>query len=164
MSSSADPPAATGVGLGYGIAIAVSLLVLISTIMLASYACVRVKSHNLWATSDGDPEAAGPAPRPVETAAVAVGMDGAAIETCCPKLVLGESKRLPKHNEGGHCSICLAEYKAKDVIRCVPECSHCFHADCVDAWLRVSATCPLCRSSPAPTPLSELVPLAINAR
>lgn len=163
MSSSADPPVATGVGLGYGIAIAVSLLVLISTIMLASYACVRVKSHNLRATSDGDADAADSTPHAAETV-VAVGMDGAAVETYYPKLVLGESKRLPKHNEGGHCSICLAEYEAKDVIRCVPECSHCFHADCVDAWLRVNATCPLCRSSPAPTPLSELVPLAINPR
>ncbi|XP_030447715.1 putative RING-H2 finger protein ATL69 [Syzygium oleosum] len=163
MSSSADLPAATGVGLGYGIAIAVSLLVLISTIMLASYACVRVKSHNLRATSDGDADVADSTPHAAETM-VAVGMDGAAVETYYPKLVLGESKRLPKHNEGGHCSICLAEYEAKDVIRCVPECSHCFHADCVDAWLRVNATCPLCRSSPAPTPLSELVPLAINPR
>ncbi|KAI7993536.1 putative RING-H2 finger protein ATL69 [Camellia lanceoleosa] len=43
--STADPPEfAIGVGLGYDIAIAVSLLVLISTIMFASYACVRVKS------------------------------------------------------------------------------------------------------------------------
>ncbi|KAF8009969.1 hypothetical protein BT93_J0832 [Corymbia citriodora subsp. variegata] len=165
MSSSADPPAATGVGLGYGIAIAVSLLVLISTIMLASYACVRVKSHNLRATSDdGDPDAADPVPRRAAETVVAVGMDGAAIETYYPKLVLGESKRLPKHNEGGHCSICLAEYEARDVIRCVPGCSHCFHANCVDAWLRVSATCPLCRSSPAPTPLATPAPLAINPR
>ncbi|XP_030540489.1 putative RING-H2 finger protein ATL69 [Rhodamnia argentea] len=167
MSSSADPPATTGVGLGYGIAIAVSLLVLISTIMLASYACVRVKSHNLRATSDGDADAADPSPHAAETA-VTVGMEGEAIETHYPKLVLGESKRLPKHNEGGPCSICLAEYEAKDVIRCVPECSHCFHADCAEAWLRVSATCPLCRRLPAAmplaTPLSELVPLATNPR
>ncbi|PKI56053.1 putative RING-H2 finger protein ATL69 [Punica granatum] len=164
--STADPPvSAPGVGLGYGIAIAVSILVLISTIMLASYACVRVKSSALRT---------GPSPIRDDTASsgnlppevVVVGLDGSVIESY-PKIVLGESKRLPKPNNG-LCSICLSDYKPRDTVRCVPECNHCFHAECVDAWLRMSGTCPMCRSSPAPTPvatpLSELVPLAFHPR
>ncbi|KAK4760032.1 hypothetical protein SAY87_023163 [Trapa incisa] len=155
--STADPPAVStaGVGLGYGIAIAVSILVLISTIMLASYACVRIKASAFRTARD---ETAAALPPSV----VVSGLEWPAIESL-PKIVLGESKRLPKPNNGP-CSICLSEYKARDAVRCVPECNHCFHADCVDAWLRMGGTCPMCRSAPVATPLSELVPLALHPR
>ncbi|KAG5150090.1 hypothetical protein JHK82_016971 [Glycine max] len=95
-----------------------------------------------------------------------------AIETCYgPKIVIGESKRLSRPSDQGPCAICLSEYLPKETIRCVPECRHCFHAECIDEWLKMSATCPLCRNSPVPsplptpaaTPLSELVPLAFDA-
>ncbi|XP_017985124.1 PREDICTED: putative RING-H2 finger protein ATL69 [Theobroma cacao] len=184
--STADPPASTtGVGLGYGIAIAVSILVLISTIMLASYACVRVKASGSNRTSSGSSGSSngsrntndnsnGMTQRPVmdenDTVIVVLGLDGPMIESC-PKIVLGESRRLPRPNNGP-CSICLSEYQPKDTVRCIPDCRHCFHVDCIDEWLRMSATCPLCRNSPAPsqgptpsaTPLSELVPLAFRGR
>ncbi|XP_058749541.1 putative RING-H2 finger protein ATL69 [Vicia villosa] len=183
MSTTALPPSTTvittttaGVGLGYGIAIAVSILVLISTIMLASYICVRLKSQgrrnsfhldtrrenvsinqNNINGSGIQTELPGP---------FILGLEKPEIESY-PKMLLGESMRLPKPNEGP-CSICLNDYLPKEMIRCVPDCQHCFHAECVDEWLRMSATCPLCRNSPAPspvaTPLSELVPLAFHAR
>lgn len=166
--STADPPvSATGVGLGYGIAIAVSILVLISTIMLASYACVRVKSTGSLRTINND-QNDNEIDRTMSTEPVVVvmGLDGSIINTY-PKVVLGESRRLPKPNDDGFCSICLSQYRPNDTVRCIPECNHCFHAGCVDEWLRMSATCPLCRNSPAPspsptplgTPQSELVPL-----
>lgn len=167
MSTAAPPSSTTvtGVGLGYGIAIAVSILVLISTIMLASYACVRIKAQGRRSSSDrennnGDTNLGRAGP-------MVMGLEKPVIEAAYPKMVVGESRRLPKPNEGP-CAICLSEYLPKETIRCVPECHHCFHAECVDEWLRVSATCPLCRNSPAPsplpTPLSELVPLAFHAR
>ncbi|KAG6390533.1 hypothetical protein SASPL_148271 [Salvia splendens] len=28
---------------------------------------------------------------------------------------------------------------------------HCFHVMCMDAWLKLNASCPVCRSSPLPT-------------
>ncbi|KAE8655545.1 putative RING-H2 finger protein ATL69 [Hibiscus syriacus] len=173
--STADPSVSTtGFGLGYGIAIAVSILVLVSTIMLASYACVRVKASgsnnnrscrrsnsDCTYRSIADEES-------VEIATVVLGLDGPIIESY-PKIVLGESQRLPGPNDGA-CCICLIEYGAKDQIRCIPDCNHCFHVDCIDDWLRMNATCPLCRNSPAPsqgptpsaTPLSALVPLAVH--
>ncbi|KAL4600443.1 hypothetical protein ACB092_11G198700 [Castanea dentata] len=174
------PSAATGVGLGYGIAIAVSILVLISTIMLASYACVRIKANGRNNSGGGGGDDNNilrgrsnhqSATRiSVEPVVIVVGLDGPNIESY-PKMVLGESRRLPKPNNGP-CSICLSDYQPKDTIRCIPECHHCFHANCIDQWLQMSATCPLCRNSPAPsgnstplaTPLSELVPLAFHAR
>ncbi|KAF8403701.1 hypothetical protein HHK36_011805 [Tetracentron sinense] len=165
MSDANLPASASGVGLGYGISIAVGILVLISTIMLASYVCVRVKA------SGGDSGGGGRINHQASTdhlpePMVVVGL-GKPIIDSYPKLILGESRRLPKPNNGP-CSICLSEYRPKDTVRCIPECHHCFHADCIDEWLRMSATCPLCRNSPAPspvvTPLSELVPLAFHAR
>ena len=166
-------PTTTGVGLAYGIAIAMSTLVLISAILLASYACLRLRLR-----ARANP------PRPSATATTTAAslnptwtvLPGPVLAKVCwpdtraaryPKLVLGESKRLPGPNSGP-CSICLAEYKAKETIRCMPDCNHCFHVTCIDQWLRMSPTCPICRSSPAPsaagTPLSDLVPLAFHPR
>lgn len=174
MFTAESPASAPGVGVGYGIAIAVSILVLISAIMLASYACVKVKGsagrgHTGDATSnyyeDGNRRFSTTS-NSTEPVVVLTGLDDPTIDSY-PKLVLGESRRLPQRNDAV-CSICLSEYKPKDQVRCIPDCHHCFHAECVDEWLRMSATCPVCRNSPAPSagpsPLSDLVPLAFNAR
>jgi hypothetical protein len=51
------------------------------------------------------------------------------------------------------CPVCIVELKDGDAARQLPLCGHRFHADCVAAWLRVHATCPLCRASVvAPVP------------
>ncbi|KAG6534871.1 putative RING-H2 finger protein ATL69 [Zingiber officinale] len=167
----APPTGASGVGLGYGIAIAVGILVLVSTIMLASYLCVRVKGgprrrhSSLPITVAAAPDVAATA---TEEAASSVGLERAAIEAFYPRFAYGAGGAEPS----GPCPICLAEYETGEALRRAPDCGHCFHAECVDEWLRVSATCPLCRSSPVPsaastpvaTPLSELIPLAAHAR
>ncbi|CAI0474139.1 unnamed protein product [Linum tenue] len=129
--------------------------------MLASYICVRLKTSSSGAHGSRDSNR--------NDDDVVAGLDRTSIESL-PKILLGESKRLPRPNNGGPCSICLSDYRPKDTLRCIPECNHCFHAHCVDEWLRVTATCPLCRTSPAPSPgptplaspLSELVPLAVH--
>ncbi|RZC46808.1 hypothetical protein C5167_039755 [Papaver somniferum] len=160
-----DAESTSGVGLGYGIAITVGILVLISTIMLASYVCVRVKAAGGGGAGQRQ-ITTGVLPEPM----MLLGLDGSTIDSY-PKLIVGESRRLPEPNNGP-CPICLTDYKPNDTIRCMPDCNHCFHPDCVDEWLRMSPTCPLCRNSPAPsqtttpsaTPLSELVPLARHPR
>ena len=48
------------------------------------------------------------------------------------------------------CSICLAEFEEREVLRMLPDCKHVFHRACVDAWLRLKPTCPNCRASPVP--------------
>ncbi|KAL0428741.1 UNVERIFIED_CONTAM: putative RING-H2 finger protein ATL21A [Sesamum radiatum] len=78
----------------------------------------------------------------------AAGLDDSSIETY-RKIILGESRRLPGPN-GVTCPICLADYHPNDTIRCIPECEHCFHSDCIDEWLRMQNTCPVCRNSPSP--------------
>ncbi|MCD9638154.1 hypothetical protein HAX54_021928 [Datura stramonium] len=82
------------------------------------------------------------APQPIAF----TGLDGPTIESY-PKTVLGESRRLPKPDDN-ICPICLAEYQPKETLRTIPECLHCFHADCIDEWLRLNASCPVCRNSP----------------
>jgi len=45
------------------------------------------------------------------------------------------------------CAVCIVELRDGDSARLLPRCGHRFHADCVGAWLRLHATCPLCRAS-----------------
>ncbi|KAJ0054517.1 hypothetical protein Pint_00585 [Pistacia integerrima] len=77
------------------------------------------------------------------------GLDECTIESY-EKVILGESKRIPGPNDTT-CPICLSEYRCKDTIRCIPQCRHCFHADCIDEWLKMNSTCPVCRNSPSPS-------------
>lgn len=44
------------------------------------------------------------------------------------------------------CAVCLLEFEDGDSLRTLPLCSHDFHVDCIDVWLRSHATCPLCRA------------------
>lgn len=45
------------------------------------------------------------------------------------------------------CSICLGEYREKEILRIMPTCRHNFHLECIDVWLRKQTTCPICRIS-----------------
>ncbi|KAL6905671.1 hypothetical protein ACP4OV_003272 [Aristida adscensionis] len=162
--SASVPGTAAGVGLGYGIAIAVGVLVLFSTVALASYLCVLTKAgaaHAAMLLAD--------APAPAPAAAVVQGLDGAAIDALYPKFLhAGSGDEEEGGAAGGPCAICLGEFAPGDALRRGAGCVHRFHAGCAERWLRVSATCPVCRDSPvlspAATPLSEAVPLAAHAR
>ncbi|XP_009590909.1 putative RING-H2 finger protein ATL69 [Nicotiana tomentosiformis] len=171
MSIANLPDSASGViSLRYGIAIVIGILILISLIMFASYACLRVKLAASSNTEDFTPASSNGI-----IYSYFLGLDQPVIESF-PKVVLGESKRLPSPTNANLCAICLSDYCAKDLVRCIPECQHCFHVDCVDEWLRKSGTCPICRSSPPnslivgstspmlTTPLAQLVPLAYYQR
>ncbi|KAL1084298.1 hypothetical protein V6Z11_D09G255100 [Gossypium hirsutum] len=52
-------------------------------------------------------------------------------------------------NEGEscECAVCLNEFNQDEKLRIIPNCSHVFHIDCIDAWLQNNANCPLCRTS-----------------
>ncbi|TKY65383.1 RING-H2 finger protein ATL67 [Spatholobus suberectus] len=45
------------------------------------------------------------------------------------------------------CSICISDYEESEMLRMMPQCRHYFHRDCVDKWLKVNASCPVCRNS-----------------
>ncbi|KAJ3273697.1 hypothetical protein HDV01_003976 [Terramyces sp. JEL0728] len=46
-------------------------------------------------------------------------------------------------NEHNQCCICISEYENDQVLRQL-SCSHYFHQSCIDEWLSINATCPLC--------------------
>ncbi|KAK6142765.1 hypothetical protein DH2020_023113 [Rehmannia glutinosa] len=164
----------SSVGLGYAIAIALGFLVLFSTIVLASYICCRSAARRRRR------EAGNPNPNSsnensiylpriffvaeddeTESQNVVVGLDQAVINSY-PKLVF--TRRNGNWGNDTVCSICLCEYRESEMLRMLPDCRHCFHVMCVDAWLKLNASCPVCRNSPLPTPLStplqEVVPLS----
>ena len=47
----------------------------------------------------------------------------------------------------GDCPVCLENMKRGDHNLTWLPCTHVFHADCVEDWLRSNRTCPNCRSS-----------------
>ncbi|KAF3963696.1 hypothetical protein CMV_011940 [Castanea mollissima] len=147
-------------GFGYGIGVSIGILLLITTITLASYFCTRTDLRTMApATQRTLPQ------HPIETHdyVVDVGLDEATILSY-PKLLYSEAKLKKTDSTATCCSICLADYKSTDMLRLLPDCGHLFHLKCVDPWLRLNPTCPVCRTSPLPTPLStplaEVVPLA----
>lgn len=151
-------------GFGYGIGVSVGILLLITSITLASYFCTR---SQIPPSSAAARRNAGPANNPqpdLPNFVIDVGLDEATIKSY-PKLPYSEAK-IHKANSTSSscCSICLADYKTTDMLRQLPDCGHLFHVKCVDPWLRLHPTCPVCRTSPIPTPLStplaEVVPLA----
>ncbi|KAK4273903.1 hypothetical protein QN277_017208 [Acacia crassicarpa] len=78
--------------------------------------------------------------RPEPEPAMLSGLDGLTIESY-PKQVVGEA-------DEGTCPICLSEYRPKETLKTIPACLHSFHSHCIDAWLHLNASCPLCRTSP----------------
>lgn len=61
------------------------------------------------------------------------------------------------------CAVCLNEFQDDETLRLIPNCSHVFHPECIDAWLVNHSTCPVCRANLIPKPgdtsfVSVLIP------
>ncbi|GJN17744.1 hypothetical protein PR202_gb04840 [Eleusine coracana subsp. coracana] len=179
-------------GLGYSIAIALGFLVLVASLLLASYLCCRhAGGEDYWAGNASG--AVTPAsssghisitvPRVLFVAEGSESPDDAAYSSSAAAAAspvgldlaaIASYPKVPFFSKGAAadadamCSICLSEYRDGEMLRVMPECRHRFHVACLDAWLRRNGSCPVCRSSPIPTPnatplatpLSELVPLS----
>ncbi|KAE8655772.1 putative Ribosomal protein L34e superfamily protein [Hibiscus syriacus] len=55
-----------------------------------------------------------------------------------------EAMRRMKVEGGGDCSICLEEFKEDEEDSEMP-CKHVFHSGCVEKWLQMNGSCPICR-------------------
>ncbi|KAG5565921.1 hypothetical protein RHGRI_001743 [Rhododendron griersonianum] len=157
----------TTIGLGYSIAIALGFLFLLSTLLLSSYLCCRRRRLLLQNPNNPTTDNNGiTLPRIIfvaedddaENQNAAVGLDPTVINSY-PKFPFSKGG-----TKDATCSICLCEYRDGEMLRMLPDCRHYFHLTCVDAWLKMNASCPVCRNSPLPTPvstpLSEVVPLS----
>ncbi|CAL2234590.1 unnamed protein product [Prunus armeniaca] len=67
----------------------------------------------------------------------------------------GTEKERVISGEDAVCCICLAKYSNNDELRELP-CSHFFHKECVDKWLKINASCPLCKSEVGESILGSL--------
>uniref|UniRef100_A0A2P2J910 RING-type E3 ubiquitin transferase n=1 Tax=Rhizophora mucronata TaxID=61149 RepID=A0A2P2J910_RHIMU len=75
------------------------------------------------------------------------GLDESVIKTLPLSVYTTKSNSFhKKRNNGGDCSVCLLEFEENDCVRTLPLCSHAFHVDCIDIWLRSHANCPVCRA------------------
>ncbi|KAH9605338.1 hypothetical protein KSS87_009272 [Heliosperma pusillum] len=139
------PPNSAGIprSAKYGLVLGAGVPAILCMIGLTYYISSRARARNQnrgYPNTELSPTIF---PQPV---ILTVGLDMPTIESY-PKTILGESKRLPKTSDR-ICPICLSEYQPKETLRSIPECNHFFHADCIDEWLRMNVTCPLCRNSP----------------
>ncbi|KAK6777341.1 hypothetical protein RDI58_024058 [Solanum bulbocastanum] len=153
--------------MGLGFAIALAFLFLLSTLLLSSYLCCRSTAYRCRQAQSQtqNPNTGIYIPSVIFVAEedenddvssqnTFAGLDQAVINSY-PKLIY--SKR---NGKDVVCSICLFDYKEAEMLRMLPECKHYFHVMCIYAWLKLNASCPVCRNSPLPTPLSEVVPLS----
>ncbi|KAF5464277.1 hypothetical protein F2P56_014366 [Juglans regia] len=47
-------------------------------------------------------------------------------------------------NDHPECCICITNYLDREELRRLP-CSHVFHLKCIDQWLQITSSCPLCK-------------------
>ncbi|KAK2664281.1 hypothetical protein Ddye_002855 [Dipteronia dyeriana] len=128
----------------YGIIIGVAIPGLLCFIGILCYLCSRVRNYCHQRSHHSGTEFMSTITP--QSMVILSGLDAPTIESY-PKTLLGESRRLPKPSDNT-CSICLSEYQPKEILRTIPECNHYFHVNCIDEWLRLNATCPVCRNSP----------------
>ncbi|XP_042458414.1 E3 ubiquitin-protein ligase At1g63170-like isoform X1 [Zingiber officinale] len=76
-------------------------------------------------------------------------------EHLCQGGILSPADERITSTDDQDCCICLAKYTSNDELRELP-CSHFFHKECVDKWLKINALCPLCKSEVGDTSSSLL--------
>ncbi|KAJ4770054.1 hypothetical protein LUZ62_054311 [Rhynchospora pubera] len=48
--------------------------------------------------------------------------------------------------EENECVVCLGQFQQGEMVARLQFCSHLFHENCINPWLRQHKTCPICRS------------------
>ncbi|XP_020200344.1 RING-H2 finger protein ATL39 [Aegilops tauschii subsp. strangulata] len=69
--------------------------------------------------------------------------DGAALPVVCYADAGAGAKK--GQQPEGDCPVCLEAFGDDDGVKVVPACGHVFHAPCIDRWLDVRNSCPVCR-------------------
>ncbi|XP_061357323.1 RING-H2 finger protein ATL70-like [Gastrolobium bilobum] len=145
----------------YSIGLSLMVLIVITVLTLISYYCSRgsLQNRQVRATANTSME--------LDSSALTIQIhQEEASLNCYPMLLYSEAKQHKPDSATitSCCSICLADYKDTDLLQLLPDCGHAFHRDCINRWLQVNLSCPVCRTTPLPTPIStplaEVVPLA----
>ncbi|KAK4758510.1 hypothetical protein SAY87_019811 [Trapa incisa] len=120
----------------------------------------RRRVHRSASSVDfGSPTTAGFFESPIHGPAFhySYGLDDSVIKTIPLSLY---TSKLNKYGGAAirECAVCLLGFEEVDYVRTLPACSHAFHVDCIDVWLRSHANCPLCRAAVF-RPESPFVPM-----
>lgn len=70
---------------------------------------------------------------------------------------------------GSDCVVCLAEFESNHevqpvLVRVLTVCGHVFHSDCIDIWLELHVTCPICRSDLQSQPNEAIMKALLEAQ
>ncbi|CAN4106923.1 unnamed protein product [Withania somnifera] len=146
-----------GKNYGYGIGFSLGVLILFSVMAYASYLCIRSRSRSRNNSNVSNNPQTSSSFSSHDSSNMATSIDEEILRNY-PKLLYSQAK-VHYHKEdkniddiGSGCSICLGDYKDNDMLRLLSNCGHIFHVKCIDPWLRLHPTCPICRNSPLPTP------------
>ncbi|OWM64080.1 hypothetical protein CDL15_Pgr011535 [Punica granatum] len=169
-SSSSRSNTTSGGEFGHGIGVTVGVVVLIIIVAITSYLCARfrVPDENHHGASSSLASTSGQAIDIARVEIDDVDERNPGAELPRPghsgrETIQRGSLSAKSNSSLSRCSICLRGYKEGDALSSLPCCHHLFHTKCIDPWLQLNPTCPICRSSPATTPVStplvELAPL-----
>ena len=75
----------------------------------------------------------------IDTILHIIGLEKVPFKDLVPKC-----KKVKAGGVDGVCGICTDEYKFREYTRTL-DCKHMFHKKCIDKWLPINFTCPLCR-------------------
>ncbi|KAI3986471.1 hypothetical protein MKX01_037753 [Papaver californicum] len=131
------------------------ILALFAVFILVTLLCIYAR----WACRYGQIPSTTPSPAPAANIANAttttqnqrsdsVGLDRVTIDRL-PIILHKASISSTCKDEAAdeQCSICLTMFEDEEKVKVLPNCKHCYHPECVDAWLITHSSCPLCRSS-----------------
>ncbi|KAL8205621.1 hypothetical protein R6Q57_009172 [Mikania cordata] len=62
-----------------------------------------------------------------------------------PKCVFKDSRKPTDQRTDTNCAICLQDFEKEEEGRELPSCGHVFHVKCIDEWLLMQGSCPICR-------------------
>ncbi|KAK4435937.1 RING-H2 finger protein ATL70 [Sesamum alatum] len=139
-------------GFGYGLALTLAVLIVFMVMTYASYKC-----KGMLGSADTDRHSLGVAAIDGSSSSISVrriDLDEGTLSSY-PHYTYSQVKPHKGEATGSACSICLVDYKDNDVLRLLPECGHLFHLKCIDPWLMLHPTCPICRRTPLPVAIAR---------
>merc|ERR1712183_1058884 len=74
---------------------------------------------------------------------VSTGLSEDLISKCLTETIHCSSDQI---QEEGSCVICLEEYKNKEEVGVLKNCTHNYHVGCIKKWLSMKNVCPICKA------------------
>ncbi|KAJ4765874.1 RING/U-box superfamily protein [Rhynchospora pubera] len=67
-----------------------------------------------------------------------------------PVLVYQKGRKDADGDGSAQCVVCLEQLEEGEKVRVLLRCKHLFHVNCINMWLRLHSTCPICRADAKP--------------